>query len=163
MFNSLITDRTILDFERWRTLRDKGIENMTDAEREEWAGDMKGAYNASDLNRVGAVLNALREKLKDAGYLGGNEFAMRTDWAKGEIPTEAALSEYLGAVATVRGAVTQFPETPKTPENTGGLDFEGANNIERIALAVEDVIEKIKAALFYCNELFSGEVQEGTL
>lgn len=158
MFNSLITDRTILDFERWRTLRDKGYENMTEAEREEWAGDMKGAYNASDLNRVGAVLNTLRDRLKDAGYLVGNEFVMRTNWEKGEIPTAAAFFAYIGAVATVRGAVTQFPETPKTPEDTGGLDFEGANNIERIALAVEGVIEKIKAALFYCNELFSGEV-----
>ena len=158
MFSSLITDRTILDFERWRTLRDKGYENMTESEREEWAGDMKVAYNASDLNRVGAVLNTLRDKLKDAGYLGGNEFAMRTNWSKGEIPTEAAFSAYIGAVATVRGAVKQFPETPETPENTGGLDFEGANNIERIALAVEDVIEKIKAALFEFGELFCGEV-----
>lgn len=159
MFNSLITDRTILDFERWRTLRDKGIENMTEAEREEWAGDMKGAYNASDLNRVGEVLNTLRDRLKDAGYLGGNEFVMRTDWLVGEIPTAAAFSAYLGAVATVRGAVTQFPETPETPADTGGLDFEGANAIEKICYEVNTVLRLIKNARYFVNELYCGEVK----
>lgn len=158
MYDELITDRTILDFERWRTLRDKGYENMTTEECEEWAGDMKGAYNASDLNRVGAVLNTLRDRLKDAGYLGGNEFVMRTNWEKGEIPTAAAFSAYIGAVATVRGAVTQFPETPKTPEDTGGLDFEGANAIEKICYEVYKVLRLIKNARYFVNELYSGEV-----
>lgn len=158
MFDNLITDRTILDFDRWRTLRDKEYENMTAAEREEWNGDMKGAYNASDLNRVGEVLNYLRDRLTAAGYLGGKEFTARTDWSVGEIPTTDAFSAYLGAVEKVRGALTQKTTTPPTPEDTGGLDYQGANNIERILLDVEDLINKMIAARFYMNELFSGEV-----
>lgn len=158
MFENLITDRTILDYERWRTLRDKGWENMTTEERAEWSGDMKGAYNASDINRVSAVLNYLRDRLKAAGYLGGNEFALRTDWNVGEIPTAEQFAAYLSAVQTVRGAMKQFPETPAAPENTGGLDFVGANNIERILLDVENVINKMLAARYYSSELYSGEV-----
>ena len=158
MLDNLITDRTILDYERWRTLRDKGWENMTTEEREEWSGDMKGAYNASDINRVSEVLNYLRDRLKAAGYLGGNEFNLRTNWAVGEIPTLTQFNAYLGAVATVRDAVTQFPETPAAPEIAGGLDFVMANNIERILLDVENVINKMLAARYYLNELFSGEI-----
>lgn len=158
MFDNLITDRTILDYERWRTLRDKGFENMTEAERAEWSGDMKGAYNASDLNRVGEVLNYLRDRLTEAGYLGGNEFTARVNWSVGEIPTEAQFSAYLGAVEIVRSAVTMFPETPQAPESMGGLDYQGANDIERILIDIRTVLHYMKAARYFTNELFSGEV-----
>ena len=158
MFENLITDRTILDYNRWRELRDKGYENMTEAERAEWRSDMKGAYNASDLNRVGEVLNYLRDRLTNAGYLGGNEFAMRVDWAAGEIPSAAQVTAYLGAVKTVREALAQKDTTPPAPENIGSLDYIGANNIEIILIDIDEVITKMRAARFFFGDLFCGEI-----
>lgn len=158
MFENLITDRTILDYERWRTLRDKGYENMTEAERAEFAGDMKGAYNASDLNRVGEVLNYLRDRLTAAGYLGGNEFAARVDWTVGEIPTAEQFSDYIVAVHTVREAMSQKETTPPAPENIGSLDYEGANHIEIILIDIEELITKMRAARFFFGDLFCGEI-----
>ena len=158
MFDNLITDRTILDYARWRELRDKGHENMTEAERAEWRSDMKGAYNASDLNRVGGVLNYLRDRLTAAGYLGGNEFSMRVDWAAGEIPTAEQFTAYLGAVETVRAALSQKDTTPPTPADTGSLDYIGANNIESILIDIDEVITKMRAARFFFGDLFCGEI-----
>lgn len=154
----MITDRTLYDFLHWKELRDKGYENMTEAEREEWAGDMKGAYNASDINRVSETLDLLCVQLKIAGYLRGDEFELRADWEKNEIPTAAEFSAYLKAVETIREAMAQYRTTPPTPIDNGSLDFQGANDIEHILLDVEELIDKMLQARFWMGELFSGEI-----
>lgn len=154
----LITDRTQADFERWRTLRDKGFEAMTEEERAEFSGDMKGAYNASDLNRVGGALNYLKDRLTAAGYLLGIEFEAREDWEENEIPTAEQFTAYIKAVETIRAALTRKPTTPRTPADVGGLDIQGANDIEKILLDVEDQINKMLSARFYLTDVFCGEL-----
>lgn len=158
MLKNLITDRTIADFSRWLYLRDKGYENMTESEREEWNSDLKGSYNASDLNRVGAVLNYLRDRLYDAKYLTGKEFVMREDWGKNEIPSSAAFYEYIRAVEYVRSAMARKLTTPPTPENNGSLDFEGANHIEQILIDIDELITKMLKARYFSGDVFSGEL-----
>lgn len=155
----LITDRTLADYLRWKELRDKGWANMTAAEREEWAGaSMKGSYATSDLNRVGEALNYARDQLTTSGYLGGNEFDARTDWAVGEVPEAGYLSYYLRAVAVIRGAMAQWRTTPATPADVGSLDYQDANAIEQILLDVDQLITNMLAARSYCGDLYSGEV-----
>lgn len=154
----LITDRTQADFERWRTLRDRGFEAMTEGERAEFSGDMKGAYNASDLNRVGYALNYLKDRLVSAGYLLGLEFSAREDWTENEIPTAEQFTAYIKAVETIHSALTRKPTTPRTPADVGGLDIQGANDIEQILLDVEDQINKMLSARFYLTDIFSGEL-----
>lgn len=157
--HSLITDRTLADVVRWRSLRDTGYSNMTEAERAEWdAGNMKGAYNASDLNRVGAALNYLRDRLAEASYLPPSVFTAKTDWTAADIPRAADLTAYLGYVSTIREAMAQFATTPQTPADTGGLDYQEANNIEKILLDVDRLITNMLAARYLCGELYSGEV-----
>lgn len=158
MLENLITDRTQADFERWRTLRDKGYEKMTAEERAEFAGDMKGAYNVSDLNRVGGALNYVRDRLAAAGYLFGYEFETREDWEENEIPTGEQFTAYIKAVETIRAALSRKATTPQTPADVGGLDYNGANDIERILLDVEDQINKMLSARYYFNEVYSGEI-----
>lgn len=158
MLENLITDRTQADFERWRTLRDKGYAKMTAEEKAEFSEDMKGAYNASDLNRVGEALNYLRDRLTAAGYLFGNEFAAREDWAENEIPTAEQFTAYLKAVEVIRAAMSRYSTTPATPADDGGLDIQGANDIESILLDVDELINKMRAARYFLNDLYSGEI-----
>jgi hypothetical protein len=158
MLENLITDRTAADYQRWRTLRDKGLQNMTEAELAEWFAGMKGSYNITDLNRVGEALNYVKGLLTDAGYLGGNEFYVRTDWTYADIPTASDFSVYLGAVETIRAAMTQYRTTPPTPTDTGGLDIQGANNIEKILIDIADLVPKMQKARYFSAELYSGEI-----
>jgi hypothetical protein len=153
----MVTDRTLADYTRWKTLRDKGWANMTEEERTEWSGDMKGAYNASDLNRVGAVLNYLMYSLRDMGYLTGNEFYAKTDWTVADVPTAADLSYYLSCVATIRGVLSVWATTPATPPDNGSLDYIGANDIEKILFDVDALIDNVNDALYYSGDLYSGE------
>lgn len=158
MLENLITDRTAADFQRWLTLRDKGVQNMTAEELAEWESGMKGAYNASDLNRVGEALNYLRDRLTEAGYLGYVEFNVRTDWTEADIPTTAELTAYIKAVETVRVAMTQYQTTPNTPADTGSLDIQGANDIEKILIDIDELITKMQAARFFGGDLYGGEI-----
>lgn len=154
---NLITDRTLADYLRWKTLRDKGWANMTEEERTEWAGDMKGAYNASDLNRVGSALNYLRDRLTAAGYLSGEEFTAKTDWSVKDVPTGADLTYYLKCVSVIRGVLSVWATTPATPPDVGGLDYQDANDIERILFDVDSLVTNMISALYYSGDLYSGE------
>ena len=48
----LVTDRTQADVERAAELAAKGLNGMAPAELAEYLAGMKGAYTATDLNRV---------------------------------------------------------------------------------------------------------------
>ena len=158
MLSNLITDRTLEDFMRWKELRDKGWANMTAAEKSEWEAGMKGAYKAADLNRVGGVLNYLRDRLTDAGYLGGNEFDMPINLNNTHRPTKESFTSYLSAVETVRAAMSQKQTTPPTPADTGSLDFQGANDIEKILLDIDELITKMLSVRYYSGDLYGGEI-----
>ena len=159
MINTLVTDRTAADLAHWLNLRNKGYANMTEAERAEWdAGNMKGAYNVSDLNRVGEALNYLRDRLAAASYLSKVAFIAKTDWTEADIPTTSNLFDYLRYVSVIREALAQYATTPATPTYTGGLDYQEANNIEKILVDVDQLITNMQAHRYYCGELFCGEV-----
>ncbi len=69
----LITDRSSADVERVRYLASlwgpaAGQWRGTAAERSEWESGLKGAYNASDLNRVTLAASYLLTKLGKLGY-----------------------------------------------------------------------------------------------
>ena len=55
--DNLIFDRTAADVQRVKTLTGKlSAGTATEEEKAEWLAGMKGAYNAADLNRVGAAV-----------------------------------------------------------------------------------------------------------
>lgn len=159
-FTTLVTDRTEADYKHWESLRNKGFLNMTEEERAEWlAGNMKGSYNKGDLNRVGEALNYLRDRLTAAGYITyQTNFTTKTNWTVASIPTADDLTYYLKCVSNIRGALTLFANTPPAPIDTGALNIDEANNIEKILLDVEMLINNMLAARFYCGDVFAGEI-----
>lgn len=160
IIRTLVTDRTAEDVARWLELRNKGYANMTAEEKAEWdAANMKGAYNPqTDMNRVGAALNYIRDQLVDVHYMTANAFTAKTDWTAADIPTVSDMADYLGMVETVRGALAQFATTPQTPADTGGLDYQEANDIEKILTDVWTLFENMVSAQHYSGEVYSGEV-----
>lgn len=159
-FSTLVTDRTKADLQRWEYLRNKGFANMTTEERTEWlTGNMKGAYNKGDLNRVGEALNYLHDRLGAAGYITYPlTFKAKTNWTVTSIPTADDLTYYLKCVSNVRAALTLFATTPPAPTDTGALNIEEANNIEKILIDVETLINNMIAAQYYSNDIFAGEI-----
>lgn len=153
---NLITDRTQADVDRVRQLAQKGFGNMTADEKTEWLNGLKGAYNASDLNRVGAAVAYVAGRLTGYGYV--VSVSPRQDWQVADIPTQESMTAYLADVAALRAALTVAASTPEVPEDMERLTWQEANDIEQILLDVDELLTRMAAAWFYSGELYAGEV-----
>lgn len=160
----LITDRRQADLLRAKALAKIGYANMTAEERAEWDTALKGAYNASDFNRVeGAVetllevLLQLPDDLRDFAEFFGVAWdtffdvpyspsvlslETKTDWTREDIPDKASLNRYLGNVATLR-SIMEY-ETDELPDSMEGLTIDGANAIEKALELLNTEIDKFR-------------------
>ena len=66
IIDTLITDRSQADVAALRALAALGWDNMTPAQKAAWSAS-KGAYNATDLNRVGEAMDYLAALMDAAG------------------------------------------------------------------------------------------------
>lgn len=153
---SLITDRTQRDVDRVIHLSSIPWNKMTVDEQAEWASGMKGAYNATDLNRVGAAVNYIVNRLNNLGY--NFSITARIDWKIQDIPTQPDMDEYLANIKTLRNALTVLSSTPEVPTDMDKLTYIEANNIEQILLDLDLLITNISKAWCYAGDLYSGEI-----
>ena len=127
-------------------------------------GNAKGTYNASDLNRVGAAMNYVADRLKAQGY--DPHISPKTDWKDDDWVDPAAQAVYLGDLAELRKQFTMLESTPEVPPrilataiNSGdGLTYVWANNIEQILMDIDVLLTNIAAGWLYSGEIYSGEV-----
>lgn len=127
---------------------------MTAEEKSEWAAGMKGAYNASDLNRVQDAVRTLGKILTDYGYIVQQKAeTLNRIWEHEDIPTVAQMQEYL---ENVRLILSVLPVTAEIPDSMNKLNYSGANDIEKAILAVEDAIHRMELAFIPCGEAICG-------
>lgn len=152
----LITDRTARDVQYVAELSAKGLENMTESELEEYLKGMKGAYNAGDLNRVESAVNYLIERLKITGnYL---NLLTKTSWTIHEYVALSEAKRYLHNVETIKNCFISPDNMPDVPTDLDNLDFQEANDIEKILYMVDAIITNIPKAWLYSGDIFAGEV-----
>lgn len=156
VIDTLVTDRTEADVSRYSELRDKGWAAMTTAEKAEWVAGMKGAYNASDLNRVASAMAYLSQRFASAGY--SVPVSSPTDWANGDIPRKDDLDTYLDDLRRIRDALAVMDTTPSAPGSMDYLTWAKANDIEKILVDVGDALDRLLLSPFYSGEIYSGEV-----
>lgn len=120
------------------------------------AKNEKGVYNASDLDRVSAALNAVSARLTENGYAVGA--AVRTGWTAADDVRAGDLYAVTDGIKTVRRSFAMFADTPAAPESYRHLTFSGANDIERILYDADLLLDNIEAARVFSGEVFSGEV-----
>lgn len=143
IIDTLITDRTQAD---------------VDARNE------KGTYDASDLNRVGAAMNYVSERLEAAGY--DPHISPKTGWKDDEWVDLAAQSVYLRDLSELRKQFTMMESTPEVPPrllatgiNTNdGLTYTWANDIEKILEDIDRLLTNASQAWFYSGDIYASEV-----
>jgi hypothetical protein len=155
---NLITDRTAQDVVRWKLLKAKRYDEMTDAERREWLSGAarKGAYNYTDLNRVESAVAHLGEQLARYGY--GVKLHSRRVWEASDVPTVSDMTRYLANVKLIREAFTRFRSTPAVPASLQRLNYAGANDIEQILADVETLINNMVTAFVHAGDIYGGEL-----
>ena len=157
-FTTLITDRTQADVDRVKVIAKK-IESGTASESElaEWnAAALKGSYNASDLNRVGAAMQYVAERINWYGYV--VSVSPKTDWMEEDTPTQSDMQRYLADLAVLRSKFAMMQTIPTVPEDMEQLTYTEANNIEKILEDIDYLLTNTAKGWFYSGDLFSGEV-----
>lgn len=141
----LITDRTQADFELWRMLSQIPWSQMSAAQKAIWAVPMKGAYNFTDLNRVGEAMLTLQSLFAASGY--SVTVTVRTNYTAGEWPTNKQMQDYIQSVKKLRAVIPLAQTTPAAPDSMDNGTVLVWNNIEQILLEVEAALDRLIAAL----------------
>ena len=116
----------------------------------------KGYYRHTDLNRVQAAVLYVRERYRAAGYDAVPYPSFRT-WAENDVPRFSQMDNYLRAVRSLDGLIP-VPGMTALPVSMNRLDYAGANAIEKFLTLMDDSMDRISGAWFYCDEVFSDEV-----
>lgn len=154
---NLITDRTAADVTRAKTLNDRGFDDWTTAEVAEYLADLKGSYNASDLNRVESAVQYVLNRFKADGY---DDLypSIRTEWAITDFMSVAETQRYLQNIRDLRAQFVMPSGTPEVPADMDNFTYEEANDLERILVIIDEYITKIEQAFTYSGELYGGEI-----
>jgi len=145
---NLITDRTEAD----------AIDAAMNPTR---AAPSRGAYNASDLNRVGEALNYLYDFMHEYGYGVAPLPRLRTNWLTTQNFAVQDGTHYLSMIRGLRNAFFTLPTTPQVPSHINNLfaraGRERANDIERLLLDIERIILWMIDSFHYSNQHYSNE------
>lgn len=157
---TLITDRTAADVAEAKRLRDKLIvgEALTDEESARYFAGLRGAYNASDMNRVGAAVRYVASRLNAEGY--GAYVEPKTDWQMEDIVRQSDWNKYLDEVRHLRRKLTLMRTTPQITDGmySGLKSYAEANAIEQILVDLDIAITCIVRNCIFSGEVFAGEV-----
>lgn len=140
--DNLIFDRTQSDVDRVKQLTAALVAGTaTAAERAEFLAGMKGAYNAADLNRVGAAVEYLTGVLHEMGYTVPTDPVM--DWTETSIQNADQMAVYLDNIHQLRDCLPYV--APDAPDGMTGLTWQQANAIEEILYRLEIILQEIQA------------------
>lgn len=147
-----VYNRTMEDVEHVIELTRKYQEGtITDEEKRIWSNGMKGAINASDLNRIesniSVVASILCAKIKDS----------RKDWTSYDIPYTEDYDRIINNTQIIRDALPYAPGVPTVPGRPLNT-FEKWNDIERITHDMKELYIRIINSRYQCgDEIIAGE------
>lgn len=174
VIDTLIFDRTQADVDRVYALKQKiltgGLTSLTAEEKAEYMGGMRGAYNATDLNRVGQAVSYLADRFTD---LPGELEAYREEkgvaddelyhvpydpstvvvspkqnWTVADIPTNSQVQTYLNNLLVLRRQLVLPADAPMVPTSLNNLTFDTANQIEYLLWLVNVALVKVENDLY---------------
>ncbi len=149
IIDTLITDRSAADIAALKSLFSKNFASMSAAEQANWLQNSKGAYNASDMNRVGQALNYLKQimTVQCGKYF---SWTAKLDWTYTDVPTLVQLQAYAQQITDIRNALT-VPATTAVVPSMQRLTYQQANDIEDILKLCDQLVKNVLKAFRYAG------------
>lgn len=120
---------------------------------------MPGAtYGWRDMNRVAEAMEYVAGRLRSCGW---NVVVTPRRFTRENFPSEAVFDYYLKQLRKLRNTLTLFITTPSVPGVDASRPYmtvQEANDIEKILLDIEDMVQRTEAAYCYSGDVFAGEV-----
>lgn len=174
VIDTLIYDRTQNDvdrvFELKRKILSQGLSSLTAEEKAEYLAGMKGAYNATDLNRVGeavaylagrmtALPGQLLEYESEKGVADDTLFHVpynpatisvtaKHDWTMADVPTQSQVQAMLADLTVLRRQLTLPSDAPAVPTSLDSLTYTTANEIEYLLFLINQAFITVEAKLY---------------
>lgn len=149
----MITDRTQADVDKVTALAAKAWADFTEEEKTFWLGVVRGAYNATDMNRVGIAAEYIAGVMVEYGY--APVVNAKKDWTQTDIPTQSQTETYLDNVSAIQ-ALVPIAE-PAVPPDMEAFTFGEANDIETILVQADQLFPLMERSVIYAGEGFAGE------
>lgn len=152
ILDELITDRTQADVDRVVELTGKFLAGtITGAEKAEYMAGMKGAYNYTDLNRVGEAVAFVANLMNQSGHT--MTVTAKQNWTVSDIPTLAQMTAFLNDLTLLKANSTA---TANVPQSMDRLTYQSANQIEQLIIEAYNSIVREGADWERCGVAISG-------
>lgn len=157
IIETLITNRTQDDVSEYFAIADRfKNKTYTSEDLSRWnEGKLKGTYNLSDLNRVIEAVEYLSSLFNSEGYkdyvVPLNKFNEQSE------PNFSELETYIKNVEKIRSVFNTYGITPSSAIK---LTITGANEIEKILIAADDELRRVKSSYVYSNQVYCGQIWE---
>lgn len=169
----LVTDRSLSDVEIAKSLIKKGLQGMTDEEKDYFLAGLKGAYNYTDINRVESAIRYLADRLVaipdelrsladelDVSWMDVFEMPYnqedyediltKQDWSVEDIFESADRERYIENIHLIVQALNKnYIGLPSTLEK---MTYKEANEIEK---SLDDFYNELKREEDYRRNLIS--------
>ena len=131
------------------------LDLITDRTYDDIQGDTaKGHYNYDDYNRVESAVQYLANLLTQNGYF--TTVIVKNNWQLGDVPSSTDMQRYL---SNVKECVDNYTSAGYIlPITMDGIDYIGANNIEKTLVSIEQLINYMIAAMRYVGTFYAGQM-----
>lgn len=152
----LVFDRTQKDVDRAaeiiKQVKTLGIENVSDDIKELYNNGLKGCYNLSDIRRVYTFISNLILHLNENGYAPAIDVKTYLD---NYIFDESDIKIYLENIQNLRECIAVLNTTPQTPNVNEWINFNVANDIEKILFDITEILELVEQSRIYSGTISS--------
>ena len=149
----MITDRTLNDVTEAKKIRASKIQKFIELTDEETAIVEKGLITLNTLNRIEIKQAEVDSMLYRMGYTGGE--IVNKYWSNATYFNEYDLQRIVDNVATLRKKFFVVADTPRNPKSR--FDYIEFNNIEKILVDIETMIDDMKSYYRECDTFYCGE------
>ena len=139
----LIFDRRQSDVDHALRLRREGAHT---------GEQLRGAYNASDRNRVAGALNFLLDTLRRNGYQDMGR--VRAGWREGDIVKASDNANMIARLREARRVLSQI--SLEIPDSLDNLSWQLANAVERILFEMFENYDRLAEIWLWCGEGYAG-------
>lgn len=149
----MICDRTQYDVDSAVLIRNTKVQAFQQLTDDDLTTLERGTITYNTLNRIENKQAELRDVLNVAGYYISFESKI---WTFQDIFNKTEFERILNNETKLRTAFSLFQETPNVP----GVSFlfSDINDIEKILVDIEALIQNTAKSFTYAGEIFAGEV-----
>ena len=174
VIETLVYDRTQEDVDRVFALKNRilknGMSSLTTEEQTEYLSGLRGAYNHTDMNRVGEAVKFLADRFtalpvelaayrEEKGVADDSFYhvpynpasvvvAPKRNWTVADVPTQAQVQTYLNNLAVLRRQLPLPEDTPAVPSTLNNLTYDTANDIEHLLVVIYQAFTTVEQDLY---------------